>query len=946
MSPSSHILLVDDNEDMLSAMSDLFASLGHRTSTASTATECYGKVSEQAPDLILLDVILPDGNGIEICRKIRTESRFSSTSIILISGQVTGMDGKLAGFAAGADEYIQRPVEARELMAKVGAMLRRQNELRTLRSAQDLWRSIIHGAPDFILTLAPNGVIQFVNHTVPDLRPEDVIGRSVFDFIAVEYHAEWRQAMETAALAGEAPPFESVGRGAGGVPTWFWIRLGTIRRRGRPDSFIALCEDISKRKQAERNQSRLADILNHTTDFVGTATPEGRILYINPAGRRMLGLAEAEDLSGAHIQEFIREGASAGIEQGAVASAIEKGIWSGENLFLHRSGREIPVSQVVIAHRDRGGVIGYISTLARDISERKATELQIRQLNQDLERRVAVRTAQLGIVNARLQRDIALRKHAEESLQASENRLRRQNRALTVMASQKEFTGVDLSAVLHRIVEEAARALRLDSASVWLLSRDGTTYQRRQIFKRSDGPSFEGGDLLREQFAHIEQALGADGVISIADVPFPNDKPGAPGGNPLESQSGTLLCSAIRIGSRYAGMLLLHTRKSGHEWALDERMFACAVGNVVAEALKTEELHISEERNQIVTQTTHDVVWDWDLSSNIVWVNGNLERLFGYPSSDGSHPLDWWMARIHPHERDDVWGSLRAYIETGGNSWTRTHRFLKQDGAYARVLNRSSVLRDPLGRVVRVIGALSDVTEQTRIQESLRNVAQRIMDVQEAERRRVARELHDSVNQLLSSARFRIQAIESRAGAIDPELLAEAVKAHRLLEQAVREVRRISQNLRPSELDDFGIAAAIRSACDEFRDRTGASIHSVIRGVTKGLSPEIELALYRIVQEGLSNVAKHAAADHVTLQMEQLDGNVMLTIRDDGRGLSEGSAESAQPPGGSGFGLTSMRERAILAGGSFEILSPESGGTEIRVNIPLSRRTGFQTLNE
>jgi signal transduction histidine kinase len=223
--------------------------------------------------------------------------------------------------------------------------------------------------------------------------------------------------------------------------------------------------------------------------------------------------------------------------------------------------------------------------------------------------------------------------------------------------------------------------------------------------------------------------------------------------------------------------------------------------------------------------------------------------------------------------------------------------------------------------------------ERAWAETELRRLSRLIVDAQETERRRVARELHDSVNQVLSSVKFRLQSMEERLHERDEGLGRDAVKARQLLEKAIEEVIRISRNLRPSELDDLGLVPAIRSLCEEFGQRTGLAVTHALSPVLESCSREIELALYRIVQEALTNVEKHARATSVDLTLTSDGTTLCATIRDNGSGF-EPHSPAARTTDKGGMGLMDMQERARNLGGSCVARSAPGQGTEIRVALP------------
>jgi PAS domain S-box-containing protein len=229
---------------------------------------------------------------------------------------------------------------------------------------------------------------------------------------------------------------------------------------------------------------------------------------------------------------------------------------------------------------------------------------------------------------------------------------------------------------------------------------------------------------------------------------------------------------------------------------------------------------------------------------------------------------------------------------------------------------------------------VTDMTEARRNEELLRALTQRVVQAQEAERGRVALELHDHITQLLCAILVRSQALADTLSARDRPSKREAIKLRELLGQAAEEVERISRNLRPSVLNELGLVAVLRGASREFAERTGVSLKLACAQPAARLPVDTELTLYRILQEALRNVEQHACACHVTVCLRQQRAFVQLVINDDGIGFDP-NHHAARREGNGGLGLLSMRERATYVGGALKVTSARCGGTEIEVRIPL-----------
>jgi two-component system NarL family sensor kinase len=248
-------------------------------------------------------------------------------------------------------------------------------------------------------------------------------------------------------------------------------------------------------------------------------------------------------------------------------------------------------------------------------------------------------------------------------------------------------------------------------------------------------------------------------------------------------------------------------------------------------------------------------------------------------------------------------------------------------------LAKSAVNQAAIGMVV------TDLTAARRSEEMMRALTHRVVQVQEEERGRVAFELHDNITQLLCAVIFRSQALADKLSASDAPSKREAIKLRDMLGNTAEEVERITHDLGPSLLDHLGLPAVLSDAKAEFASRTGVTVKLTCSQLTARLPADAELALYRILQESLRNVEKHARARNVSVRLSQLGEYVQLVISDDGIGFDQdGHAASRKEKGR--LGLLSMRERATYVGGALKIKSVLRAGTEIEVHIPSAPLAG------
>jgi two-component system, NarL family, sensor histidine kinase UhpB len=210
-----------------------------------------------------------------------------------------------------------------------------------------------------------------------------------------------------------------------------------------------------------------------------------------------------------------------------------------------------------------------------------------------------------------------------------------------------------------------------------------------------------------------------------------------------------------------------------------------------------------------------------------------------------------------------------------------------------------------------------------RLEAERRDATGRVLAGQEAERLRIAQELHDQVGQQLTAVLLVLSRVHSRAPS---ELQGEVLEVQAAVRSGLEDVRRIAIELRPEALDDLGLESALAVLCERFAERTGLAVNKRIADDLPTLAPETELVVYRVAQEALTNVARHSGSHQAEMRLDAHDGLVTLSVRDRGRGIGQ-----QQPAGG----IRGMRERAALIGAALKIgANPAGSGCEVRLDIP------------
>jgi PAS domain S-box-containing protein len=395
----------------------------------------------------------------------------------------------------------------------------------------------------------------------------------------------------------------------------------------------------------------------------------------------------------------------------------------------------------------------------------------------------------------------------------------------------------------------------------------------------------------------------------------------------------------LHSGPEIVGVMVFYSRDGGWFDAELRAVFTGLTGQLARfvehhQALRA--LRENEARFRSLSACSPVGIFQADPQGRCTYANPCCRALCGFAPEASLG--EGWMPLVHPEDGDRV---APAWFLSAADArgFADEFRICPSQGAARWVHVRSAPMFSDTGELRGFVGTVEDITERKRSEAALRDLSKRILQAQEQERKRVARELHDSVIQMLTSAKFRLAPDADPAAGNRRGTTGDREQVLALLDRSIREVRRISRNLRPSELDDLGLAAAVRSLCDEFRGRTGVEVKLEPIQCSDPLPPEIELILYRILQEGLTNVEKHAHASRVVVALRRIGGAIELRLLDDGKGFP---APQPRHPNrdGCGLGLLDMQERASLADGAVVVESLPGRGTELTARLPLAGAAG------
>ena len=351
-------------------------------------------------------------------------------------------------------------------------------------------------------------------------------------------------------------------------------------------------------------------------------------------------------------------------------------------------------------------------------------------------------------------------------------------------------------------------------------------------------------------------------------------------------------------------------------------------------------LRESQELLQLVLATLPVGVTVTDRAGNIVLVNAASKRIWGETIVSGherwTKSKGFWHGsgqRIAPEN----WASVRALSE-GQTSLNELIDIETYDGQQKTILNSSAPFRNPAGVIVGAVFVNEDVTERVRAEEALHQLTGQLLRLQDEERRRLARELHDATAQKLAVLLLGLKSLTVQASSLDARAQESLAECQALAKQCADELRTFSYLLHPPLLEELGLAGAVRDYADGFAKRSGLRVDLEVSPSLERLPREKELALFRVLQESLANVHRHSGSKIVSIRLTQLRGAIRLEVQDAGRGLvlKNGPASGEKQPSKLGVGIAGMRERLRQLGGRLELESDHLG-TTVRASLPLDQ---------
>jgi PAS domain S-box-containing protein len=352
--------------------------------------------------------------------------------------------------------------------------------------------------------------------------------------------------------------------------------------------------------------------------------------------------------------------------------------------------------------------------------------------------------------------------------------------------------------------------------------------------------------------------------------------------------------------------------------------------------LGEQKIHRSEALLAQAEQLANLGSWEWDLETGAIIWSDNMYRLRGFTPREVALTEEFCSGLLTPPDRERG-KELLAQAIASGQSGEHEFRAAIKDGTLRVFQTRFSAVISESGKVLRIVGTTQDITDrklaEEKIQESealLRRLTQDLMRAQDTERRQIARDLHDSTGQDLVALATNLGRLRGAIPSSNRKLRKLVAQAEALTERTIAEVRTLSYLLHPPMLEEGGLEDAILHCLQGFSSRSGISVKlEISRGLGR-IDADLELALFRVVQESLANIQRHSGSSEATIRIQRSPGKVTLEVSDKGSGISSRKENGGTPL--IGVGIPSMQERMKQIGGMLEIESGDQG-TTIRATV-------------
>jgi PAS domain S-box-containing protein len=663
--------------------------------------------------------------------------------------------------------------------------------------------------------------------------------------------------------------------------------------------------DITERKQAEQalheSETKFRRLLASNITGVVFWTLQGELLDANDLFLNMVGYTREDLRQGRLSWKNLTPPEHAPVDEKAIGELIATGTCSPfEKEYIRKDGSRVSVligSALLEPHKESG------SSFVMDITERKRIEL------------------------------------------ALDERLRFETLLTELSAAFANLSTTAVDQEIDKWLQNLVEFLDLDRAIFDQVEEDGITLLRTHSHT-AGGIDTAPLNVANNQAPWITEELLRGNTVKWSRIP--DDIPEqAAKEKEFASRIGakSVLSIPVCIGGAVICAISFTSMRIYHDWPDEMVARLRLVGEIFANAVarkRAEEILFRREAELNEAQRLASIgSWEWDILADVVTCSSVVRRIYGFEREDQNSPNRAFSEFVHPDDQARRSAAVDAALK-GGPPYDVEFRIIRPDKSVRFAHSRGRLIHNEAGQPVRMLGMTQDITERKRAAKQLeeanyqlRLLSRRLFDAQEEERRHLARELHDEIGQALTAAKINLQSVTANGGEATSARVQETTA---ILDRLLGQVRKISLDLRPLMLDDLGLVPALRSLLDQQGRRASVPVRFSADNIPENLDPEIQTTCFRIAQEAITNVLRHARATNVEVDLRRENGKFRFLIRDNGLGFDAGSAQAQTV----GLGLIGIKERAALIGGRAKIISSPNKGTTIEVFLPLTLRSERQ----